>query len=99
MNPNVVLVVFVMEGCPACEAFEPTVRKLATKYQSCISTYIVDCNDPKWSPLADKHKISATPTTILFKKRGIAGRKEGMMEEAELEKWYVTGLQWAACEI
>lgn len=99
---RVVIAVFTMKGCGACEMMYPTVQKLASKYANCVTTYVIDSESARGRQreLADRHKITATPTTILFRKNGtIAGRKEGVLDENELTTWYETALKWSTCEL
>ena len=87
MNPGVI--VFVMDGCPACEQYLPRLHDKAREHGIKLNVYNVE--DRRGSAIADDHRVRATPTTIGRNSRGALKRKVGAMENADLDK-FLSGL-------
>lgn len=69
-----IVVVFVMEGCGACHEFLPTFRRVARQWNQTVPAYILQADDPnpEIQALADRLKVTATPTTAAVR-RGVDG--------------------------
>jgi thiol-disulfide isomerase/thioredoxin len=85
---NVVVVVFVMEGCPACHAYVPVFQNVARQFSDSVPSFIVDANSAQGGPLADRFMIAATPTTMILRKPAGALRAEGALPEAEVAEMF-----------
>lgn len=82
----VIILVFGMEGCPACDAFVgPVFRKVAAKHPD-IPAYAVDCN--KQTEAADRFGITQTPTTLVIKKGRVTEKFEGGGNAADVERLF-----------
>ncbi len=81
---NVVVILFKMEGCPACEEYEPRFRQIASSYQGCFPILIVDAADPSITPMADRLKVHAIPATFVLRRPTGVIRAEGNIENDEL---------------
>lgn len=81
----VLVLVFGMEGCPACSDYLPVFRRVAEKFPS-VPAYAIDCN--KQSEVADRFKVRATPTTFLLKHGRVVRRIEGEVGAAEIERLF-----------
>jgi protein-disulfide isomerase len=89
--PPVVVLVFHMDGCPACEAFLPKFRAIAPHYGPLsengymavtgrgVPSGIYDAN--KCDPLAEHFNIRATPTMIVARRQASQLREEGDLDE------------------
>ncbi len=83
-NSRVVIVLFVMDGCPACEEFKPTFMKVAKKYNSRVPVSIADAATAQTQVFAEKHKVEATPTMlVMFKGSPYTAKFEGAHSEPE----------------
>jgi thioredoxin-like negative regulator of GroEL len=60
MKPEVL--VFVMQGCPACSQLKPLAEKMATHYGACVDTKIIDVDSD--AGLSDAMGVEETPTVI-----------------------------------
>ena len=89
MHPaNTVVVVFVQEGCEACEAFKPLLEKIAAKFQGHVPLLVYDANDKRREvqALADRLGVHATPSTYVMRRGpGEPIGVEGALGEPELE--------------
>lgn len=56
------VLVFVMEGCPACHALRPLAEQYAAHYAPCIETKIIDVDSD--GGLSDAMAVDSTPTVI-----------------------------------
>jgi len=81
---RIVVILFKMDGCPACAAFEPRFRQLATPYLGRFPILIADANDPGVAPLADRLGVNAVPATFVMRKPSGIIRAEGVLSDAEL---------------
>lgn len=73
---NVVVLVFVMDGCSACDEYLPVFKKIAAPYkQAGIPILIYDIGDDApdaVDALAERFGVEATPTTVVAR-RGLPG--------------------------
>lgn len=71
MDPRtspVVVVLFTLEGCPACEEYKPRFAKIAKMYQQYVPVILADANDPKFADLAERLKVEAVPATFMLRR-------------------------------
>jgi thioredoxin-like negative regulator of GroEL len=96
MKPEVL--VFVMDGCPACSQLKPLAERTATHFGACVETKIV--NVDRDAGLSDAMAVEETPTVI-----GVVGKKpvirmvghDGKPER--LLKVYSTVMQGMTCPV
>lgn len=100
---NVVVVVFAMPGCGACEEYLPRMYSAIEYYQKLGHPFVVydlgmklkpgqipvcvydsTSTDPGVQQLADQHKISGLPTTLVLVRHGRNGRWEGGIDNETL---------------
>ena len=83
----VAVVVFVMQGCPACHEYAPAVQAAQRRHPG-IPVYILDAasRDPSIKALADRHDIRATPTTLVLRRPAGVIKVEGSLDGATLEQ-------------
>jgi hypothetical protein len=67
MRPEVL--VFVMNGCPACGQLKPLAQQVAAHYRTCIDTRVVDVDAD--AAFADAMGVEELPTVI-----GVNGAKQ-----------------------
>lgn len=60
MKPEVL--VFVMQGCPACTSLKPLAERMAAHYGGCVDTKIIDVDSD--AGLSDAMGVEETPTVI-----------------------------------
>ncbi len=94
-GPAVVL--FIQAGCPACHEFLPRFKRVAEPYRQCgVKVYAPDlAKDSRAAEMADKYKIKATPTMLVFSKSGRATKIEGAVDDSRIE----TALGRFSCDV
>lgn len=84
---NVVVVVFVMEGCPACTEYLPRFQRVAALYHAHFPIYVLDAaaDDAEIQRLADRTKVKATPTTLVMQRGPGVYKTEGAVDDADIQ--------------
>ena len=75
-----VVVDFYATWCPPCKMLSPILDSLAEKFAGRIK--FVKVNSDEEPGLAGKYQIHALPTIMLFDNGEVAGRVEGLPQEA-----------------
>ena len=86
---NVVVIVFVMDGCGACKHYLPRLHRVAEPYRRAgipILVYDAASADQRVQDLADRFKVTATPTTIVAKRGPGFLRVEGSIADEEIRE-------------
>jgi thiol-disulfide isomerase/thioredoxin len=88
-NDNVVIVLFVMEGCGACEQFKPIFeagiqRQRARGIHIPVHEVDISMQDAQVQQLADRLQIKATPTLAILRRGPGAYKVEGPLNRFEL---------------
>jgi thioredoxin-like negative regulator of GroEL len=80
-------VVFVQQGCPACHEFLPRFARASIPFRARGGkVHVVDINASKQAAAqADKFKVRATPTTVVFSPQGFR-KIEGAAAEADVAR-------------
>ena len=78
----VLVLMFGMDGCPACEDSLPRFREIAARHPE-VTAYAVD--SMKVESAADRFKVRATPTTVLLSFGRQVERIEGSASGRRLE--------------
>lgn len=78
----VLVILFGLRGCPACEDALPKFRAVAARHPG-VTAYAVDSE--KVQQAADRYRVRATPTTVLLSFGRQADRIEGDPGERRLE--------------
>ncbi len=84
-NYKALILVFGQSGCPACEEYLPTFRRVAARHNT-IPAFAVDSS--KQDTASDKFLITVTPTTILISNGKTVKRFEGQGSAADVEKLF-----------
>jgi thioredoxin-like negative regulator of GroEL len=79
----IMILVFGMDGCPACSTWLPLFRAAAQR-NSDVPAFAVDCN--KQPDAADHYKIRVTPTTVILSYGRVLVKHEGAGTQADAEK-------------
>jgi hypothetical protein len=86
---RVIVVVFAMPDCPACEDYVPRFLKRAAPYQQQggvpVFIYNAASEDPNLQAFADRFSISATPTTLVLPRGPGHIKVEGSIDDAMIE--------------
>lgn len=87
MSPPAVLV-FVMEGCPACHEFVPRMKNVSAPFRARgLSVQVVDITKhPRAEQMATQMRVQATPTTIVRDRRGNMKRRVGAVPDQEIAR-------------
>lgn len=83
----IAIVVFGMEGCPACSNFLPKFRKIAQQHNN-IPAFAVDSSKPENAGAADHYGITVTPTVVLMRYGKLVKKFEGEGSKADVEKLF-----------
>ncbi len=88
--PSVVISVFVMQGCGACEDFKPRLRTVYMQMQRegwCLPPVeFVDANSPANQAAANHYSVQFTPTTVLRKSNGRWKKWDSALSDVEIRK-------------
>lgn len=90
-NSNVVVALFVMEGCGACHEYLPRFQRIAEPYKRAgIPVLIIDAatEDAEINELADRWGVRATPTTIVARRGPGVIRQEGNLSDEYLKQLF-----------
>lgn len=86
-DPNtsrVVVVVFTIEGCDACNSYKPRVQKIAVRYQQIVPIVVLDANDPRNAALATRLNVGPVPATFVLRKPTGIIRVEGEIPDSQV---------------
>lgn len=89
-----VIILWIQAGCGACHEFRPTFNRVASRYKGQIPIYVLDCNDPKHSGLADRCGVGSTPTTCVLRAPYGILKAEGAIPEPELARLFNTAVAY-----
>lgn len=81
----VLVLLFGMEGCPACSAFLPVWRRAAAQHPG-VPSFAIDVDDRP--DAADYYEVTLTPTTLLLRHGRVLRRLEGEGTRANAEKLF-----------
>ena len=93
-----VVAVFTMPGCPACKEYLPRFKAEGFKHlmalgQRNILHIDISDTDKKATGFADKYKIEATPTTLVFSATGKVLKKvEGAIPNQQIAELFAFAL-------
>jgi thioredoxin-like negative regulator of GroEL len=85
-NARVVVVLFTMNGCPACHEFRPRFRKLAEPYGRYMPIVMADVDDPRFEGLAERLQVRELPVTFALRRPHGMIRVVGNVPDAHA-KW------------
>ena len=83
----IALVVFGMDGCPACSSYLTLFRPIAKRHDD-VPAFAIDSSLEQNAAAADHYGITVTPTTILMKYGKQIQRFEGEGSRADIEKLF-----------
>jgi thioredoxin-related protein len=86
--PGPAVVVFVQEGCSACEEFLPRFKQRVEGYRRCgVKVYAPDvARDAAAEKAAQGYGIRATPTMLIISPKGRVWKFEGALADEEMDK-------------
>ena len=83
-NSRVVVVVFTIDGCGACEEYKPRFRRIAQSYQARVPIYMMDANDQRTADLASRLKVTNVPVTFVLRKPTGVISVEGAIPDSQI---------------
>lgn len=86
---RVIVVVFVQEGCPACDDFKPRFEKLAARYMRAglpVFIYNAASDDQALNAWMDQLKVQGTPTMYVLKRGPGMLRLDGAVPDEDIEQ-------------
>jgi thiol-disulfide isomerase/thioredoxin len=88
------VVVFHMDGCPACHDYLPRFRRIAVKYRPFLAIKAANISVPSNATVADKYKIAAAPTTLVLDAEDkVLKRYKGALDAKSIEAIFVEALK------
>lgn len=93
-----IVIVWGMNGCPACEEYTPRFRRIAGRYARCVPAVVIDSE--QYEQASDHYRIRATPTTMISR----YGRRslhhiEGSAPDAEIERLFQIAMHGMDCKL
>ncbi len=88
---DAIVVVFVMDGCGHCDDFKPTFYRVARSWSRTVPAYVLKADDPnpEVQRLADRLKVTGTPTTAALRRHsGGAAKIEGAATAAQVNELF-----------
>ena len=88
-NANVIVIVFVMDGCPACENYLPRFKRIAKPYSKAgiqIAVFDANSKDDRVQDFADRINVRATPTTAVLPRGQGLVKVEGAVDDATIKQ-------------
>lgn len=86
LNNNKICVCdFSASWCGPCRMMAPILEDISDKYKGKYTFYQIDVDSAE--ELAEKYKISAVPTIVIFESGKEIGRTSGYQEFAEFERF------------
>lgn len=81
----VLVLLFGMDGCGACDEFLPLFRAASARHRS-VPAYAIDCE--RLPDVADRFDVTSTPTIFLLSRGRTLRRFEGAGSLADAEKLF-----------
>lgn len=97
----VAVIAFGQQGCGHCHDFEPRFRAIAAKYERCVPSFFIDCDQDKTTfQVAQQLGIQSTPTTMIVREGVIHGRKlHGVLTDEAIERIFQRAMRGLSCEL
>jgi hypothetical protein len=89
---SVCVLVFVMEGCGACEEYVPRLQRVATPLLQQglpILIYMADDPRPTVQSMMNAYNIQATPTTVVLRLQQGVPTGEPTVIEGSIDDWQI----------
>jgi thioredoxin-like negative regulator of GroEL len=87
MDPNnarVVVVLFTIAGCEACEEYKPRFQRAARQFQQYIPIILLDANDPRNQDFAQRLNVANVPATFVLRRPTGVIRAEGTLPDSQI---------------
>ena len=81
---SVVIIVFTVPGCGACENYKPRFQQIAQRYAQHVPVIMANANDPKYQDLANKYNVDNVPATFVLRKPSGLIRVEGAIPDNQI---------------
>ena len=86
---RVLVALFVMEGCGACDEFKPRFDKISAPYAAAgipIVVYDAQSEAPDLVAFMDRYGVTATPTMLILKRGPGSIRVDGSVDDAQIRQ-------------
>lgn len=83
-NARVVVVVFTIDGCGACQEYKPRFQRIAKDYQRAVPIFMMDANDPRSADLATRLNVTNVPVTFVLRKPTGMIKAEGSIPDSQI---------------
>lgn len=81
---RVIVILFVIQGCEACDDFKPRFHQIAQRYRQYIPIMMMDANDPRCADLAGRLNVGNVPATFVLRRPTGAIRVEGAIPNSQI---------------
>jgi thiol-disulfide isomerase/thioredoxin len=83
-NSHVVIVLFTIPGCAACEEYKPRFMRIAKQFQQRIPVVVLDANDQRNADLGTRLKVANVPATFVLRRPTGVIRVEGSIPDSQI---------------
>jgi thioredoxin-like negative regulator of GroEL len=83
-DSRVVVVLFTIAGCEACEEYKPRFQRVARNYQQHVPIVMLDANDPRCADLAQRLNVMNVPATFALRRPTGMIRIEGAIPDSQI---------------
>ena len=91
---NTQVVVFHMDGCPACREYLPRFRRVAVKYRPFVAIKAANVSRTSNHAVANKYKIDSVPTTLILNAQdAVLKRYTGALDAKSIEQIFAVALR------
>jgi len=83
-NSRVVVVLFTIPGCEACEEYKPRFQRIARHYQQQVPIIMLDANDQRNADLGTRLNVTNVPATFVLRRPSGLIRIEGAIPDSQV---------------
>ncbi len=81
---RVIVVLFTIDGCSACEDLKPRFQRIAQNYTG-FPIVQADANDPQWRHLAERLNVSNVPAMYVMRRPTGLITQVGAVPDAQIQ--------------
>lgn len=89
-EPNVVVALFTIPGCEACEEYKPRFERAVQHYRQQVPAlqhvpvFMYDANDPRCAEIATRLNVHNVPVTFVLRRPSGLVRIEGGVPDSQI---------------
>jgi len=82
-NSRVIVVLFTISGCEACEEYKPRFQRIAQHYPQ-VPVVMLDANDPRNADLGTRLNVNNVPATFVLRRPSGVIRVESAIPDTQI---------------